>query len=425
LFEAEEGTRERKFTGRVTFNAFLGQVMSRGSSCREAVRKVQAWYLASGQEPPGSNDSAYCQARARLGLGLLRNVFERLCGWFEGETKISDRWCGRRVKLIDCTGLSMPDTDANRAEFEYAGNQRPGCGFPTGKLLGLFDLATGHLDHFIHGNWKEHDMGMIRSVIGWIDEKDVVVADRGFCGWGVMALLIRKNVDVVFRLHQRRDSSSGLTKWVKPQRHGRWGKCLWAELPDSLAVRIVRYQVVEPGFRTKEVVLVTTLTDKKKYPDEVIIALYGRRWQIELNLRDIKTTLGLDVLRCKTPELIAKEITMQAIAYNLVRGVMFKAARLAELPLYRLSFKGTVDTLRQWASLFERTDAKTARAWWEELLFALAADPVPLRPARSEPRAVKRRPKVYQKLTTIRDRMAVSKSRRIKNKPKAPKCSLT
>jgi hypothetical protein len=209
--------------------------------------------------------------------------------------------------------------------------------------LGLFNLATGHLDHFIHGNWKEHDMGMIRSVIGWIAEKDVVVADRGFCGWGVMALLVRKNVDVVIRLHQCRDSSSRLTKWVRPPRRGDWGKCLWAELPDSLAVRIVRYQVVEAGFRTKEVAL-TTLTDKKKYPDEAIIALYGRRWQIELNLRDIKTTLRLDVLRCKTPELIAKEITMQAIAYNLVRGVMFKAARLAGLPLYRLSFKGTVDT---------------------------------------------------------------------------------
>lgn len=414
LFKTKEGSRTRLFTAMVTFTAFLGQVMNRGSSCREAVRRVQSWFLASGQEAPTSNNSAYCQARARLDLELVRKAFHCLATWFETETKPSDLWCGRSVKVVDCTGISMPDTEQNRTEFEYAGNQKPGCGFPTGKLLGVFSLATGHLDQFIHGNWKEHDMGLIRSVIGWIHEGEVVVADRGFCGWGVMALLVRKKVDVVFRLHQCRPWSKGLSQWEKPQRQGRWEKALWRELPDSLTVRMVRYKIEDPGFRTKEVILVTTLTDEKRYPDQAIIELYARRWQVELNLRDIKTTLGLDVLRSKSPALIHKEIYMQAIAYNMVRGVMLKTARQSQRPIYRLSFKGTVDTLRQWTTLFGHTDSKTIASRWEDLLLALAADLVPERPGRSEPRAVKRRPKVYQKLTTHRRKMIVAKSRRNK-----------
>lgn len=425
LFKTKDGARNRMFTAMVTFTAFLGQVMNRGSSCREAVRKVQSWFLASGQEAPTGNNSAYCQARYRLEPALLRTAFDRLCTWFDAETKPTDLWWGRNVKVADGTGISMPDTALNRAEFEYAGNQKEGCGFPTGKLLGVFSLATGHLHRFVHGNWKEHDISMVRSVIAWIDEGDVFVADRGFCGWGLMALLVRKNVDVVIRLHQKRDSSSSLNHWDKPERYGTWEEDLWAELPDSISIRTVRYKITEPGFRTKEVVLVTTLTDKKKYPDSAIMELYGRRWQVELNFRDIKTTLGLDVLRSKSPDLIYKEIYMQAIAYNIVRGVMLKSARQHHRPIYRLSFKGTVDTLRQWTGLFGHTDAKTITARWADLLLALAADIVPDRPGRSEPRAKKRRPKVYQQLTTNRHQMIVAKSRRNKGAPNASKTALT
>lgn len=329
------------------------------------------------------------------------------------------------MKVVDGTGISMSDTTRNRAEYEYAGGQKKGCGFPTGKLLGVFSLATGHLHCFVHGNWKQHDIGMARRIIGWLNPGEVLVADRGFCGWGLMALLARKKVDVVIRLHARRDASSHLDHWDKPQRQGDWDKELWAELPDAIAVRIVRYKVEAPGFRTKEVVLVTTLTDRKKYTDQAIMELYARRWQVELNLRDIKTTLGLDVLRAKTPELIEKEIYMQAIAYNIVRGVMLKSARQHHRPIHRLSFKGTVDTLRQWTVLFGLTDSKTIHARWADLLGALAADIVPERPHRSEPRAVKRRPKVYQHLTTDRHKMTVSKSRRNKGTPNASKKALS
>lgn len=425
LFDFKDGGRSRMFTPMITFMAFLGQVMSRGSSCREAVRVVQSWYLSEGKLRPDDSTSAYCQARARLDVSQVKAAFRKVCDWFEAYPRAKDLWLGRQVKVMDGTGISMPDTKENREAYEYAGCQREGCGFPTGKLLGVFNLASGHLHQFVQGNWKEHDISMARNVVGWMNEGDVVLADRGFCGWGLMALLARKNVDVVLRLHQARKPKANSEEWKKPQRKEGWDEALWDELPESLSVRIIHYKIEEPGFRTKEVTLVTTLLDTKRYPDKAIIELYLRRWQVELNFRDIKTTLGLDVLRTKTPALIEKEITMQAIAYNMVRGVMLMSSTLHDEDIYRMSFKGTVDTLRQWVKFMKPRDPKLLATRWHDMLCALAADLVPERPNRSEPRAVKRRPKVFQQLSCPRHEMIVSKSRRNKGTPNASKKALT
>lgn len=410
---AVAGERDRVFTARVTFTAFLGQVLHRGSTCREAVRRVQTWFLATGRTPPDDNSSAYCQARNRLGLRVLRQAHDRLCRWFVDRTQPGDLWQGRTVKVVDCTGISMPDTASNRQCFPYAGGQRPGCGFPTGKLVGLFSLATGHLQRFAFAGWKTHDIPLLRQLVGWIEEGEIILGDRGFCGWGLIALLAGKHVDVVVRLNQARHARKTRMHWVKPQRRAGWDRALWAELPEQIQVRLVRYRVETPGFRTREVVLVTTLLDAVQYPDQALIELYERRWQVELNFRDIKTSLGLDVLRTKSEALVQKELSLQVIAYNLVRGLMLESAHQHHQPLYRLSFKGTVDTLRQWTPLLDRAaDAKMLRSRFEDLLLALAADLVPYRPHRVEPRAVKRRPKTYQRLTAPRHQMVVSPSRR-------------
>ena len=425
LFKAGAGERERLFTPMVTFTAFLGQVMERGSSCREAVRRVQAWFLSSGQPAPDDSTSAYCQARKRLKLDLIHTAFERLCTWFEAETKPADLWLGRSVKILDGTGVSMPDTKANRRDFDYAGCQLPGCGFPTGKLVGLFSLATGHLSRFVHSNWKDQDPTLARCLIAWMEPGEVIVADRGFCGWGLIACLHRKQVDVVLRLNATRKSKGRLEHWAKPQLRDTWQRALWLELPASLTIRIVRHRVSEPGFRVKEIAIATTLLDEQKYPDQAIVELYARRWQIELNFRDIKNTLGLDVLRSRTPQQLHKEIYLQAIAYNIVRGVMLNSARQHHRPIYHLSFKGTVDTLRQWTALFGHTDRKTLAARWSDLLCALAADPIPQRPHRSEPRAIKRRPRAYQRMNKPRHKMVVPKFRKSKKFRNASKLALS
>jgi hypothetical protein len=262
-------------------------------------------------------------------------------------------------------------------------------------------------------SWKAHEIRLARRLLDWVDSGEIILADRGFCGWGLIALLARKKVDVVMRLHQHRKHGGSRQFWRKPQRLGTWSKREWAQLPNEIAVRIVRFRIEVPGFRTEHIVLATTLLEAQAYPDDEIAALYARRWSVELFFRDIKATLGLDVLRCLSPELIEKEAWLHAIAYNLVRALMIEAAWKHGVELERLSFKGTVDTLRQWAPLFTSPGVRANTAL-RELLRIIAADTVPLRPKRSEPRATKRRPKAYQWLTRPRHQMVVSPSRAMK-----------
>ena len=414
LFAPAADQRERIFTPWVTFVAFLGQVLTRGSACREAVRRVQSWRIANRQPPPDENSSGYCQARKRLTLVGLRAAHEQIGGWIQRHTGEAQCWCGRAVKVLDGCGVSMPDTAQNRSRWPYASGQKPGCGFPTAQLVGLFCLATGRLVRFSVDSWKAHEIPLARLLVSWIEPGEIVLADRGFCGWGLMALLQRKGVDVVMRAHQARKLKGRQMSWAKPPRRAQtWSKALWGELPAELTVRLVRFRVNVPGFRTEQVVLVTTLLDGEAYPDQAIAELYRRRWAVELCFRDIKTTLGLDVLRCQSPDLIVKEIWLQVIAYNLVRALMLEAAWTHGVELQRLSFKGTVDTLRQWTPLFAPAMFvfKRARA---ELLRIIAADQVPDRPNRVEPRARKRRPKSYQLLTKPRHEMIASASRSMK-----------
>ena len=400
IFDLEDGQRSRVFPPWVTFIAFLGQVLSRGSPCREAVRRVQAWATANRNLVPGDNTSAYCQARSRLKVGTLREAHEELGTWFDKHQ--GELWCGRSVKIFDGTGLSMPDTAENRHKWPYAPNQKRGCGFPAARMVGMFCLATGHLVRFALDTLHSHEIPLARELIAWIDAGEVALVDRGFCGWGFMALLQRKSVDVVARLHPGRSTKAGRTEWKKPPRgKNGWSKSLWDELPDKLIVRLIRFRITIPGFRTQNIVLATTLLDEKAYPDEALIRLYRRRWAVELFFRDIKTTLGMDVLRCGSPELVEKEIWMQVFGYNLIRALMLEAAWTYSVALDRLSFKGTVDTLRQWTPLFAPAMFAFKRAR-KELIRVIAADQVPDRPNRHQPRARKRRPKAYPLLTVPR-----------------------
>jgi hypothetical protein len=357
------------------------------------------------------------QAQRVQGTGALPgsgDVFPSRRGdqaWLEAQPNAG--WQGRIVKVIDGCGYSMPDTGANRSAYPYAGCQQPGCGFPTAKLVGLFSLATGHLVRSAHASWKTHESPLARQLVDAMEPGEVVLADRGFCGWGLIALLQRKGVDVVMRLHQARKAGLGATVWRRPQKPETWEREVWTELPRQLNVRVVRFQVVIPGFRTETVTLVTTLLDETAYPDVALAELYRQRWQVEGYFRDLKVTLGLDVLRARSPALIEREILVQAIAYNLVRALMLEASRIHHVPLARVSFKGTVTTLRQWSGFLAvsvRSPARLSRCYGE-LLLALAADLLPLRPNRAEPRALKRRPKNYQLMTRPRHLMRVSRTK--------------
>lgn len=405
-------SRQRLFPQGITFWAFLSQVLSPESPCRETVRKVQAWYVARRQPRPGSGTAAYCNARSRLPDDTLLDIHRHTADESQRRIKSEQLWCGRHVKVIDGTGVSMPDTQANQKAFPQPSNQKKGCGFPVAKLVGCFCLASGALLHWAEGTKHVHELKLFRKLFSFFRPDDIVLTDRGFCSYVDIALLLRGGVDSVMRLHQARlnDLRYGkrlglhdrLVTWQKPIQRPQG--CLlvdWRRAPQTLTLRQVFVSITIPGFRTQSLVVVTTLTDPVRYPADEIAKLYLRRWSVELFFRDIKITLGMDVLRCQTPDMIRKEIIMHAIAYNLIRALMQQAASLYHVPIERLSFKGTVDTLRQWvAPLNAAADKPREQARLiDQLLQILAEDIVPLRPKRAEPRVRKRRPKAYPLMT--------------------------
>lgn len=420
LWTSEKGvnSRERVFTPRVTFWAFVAQVLSPGTPCREIVRRVQAWWSAIERKEVrlSKNNSAYCQARARLDPAMLELIAQHLSWRLDANVLKDERWLeGRSVKIVDGTGLSMPDTPENQACWPQPASQQPGCGFPSMKLVGLFSLSSGALLETATGNLHVHESVLFRELWSKLRKGDVLLADRGYCSFAMMAGLQQRGIDTVMRLHQMRraDFRTGkalgpddrLVVWEKPtQRTDVWTAEEFAALPETLTLRMIRLRVNQAGFRTKTVVLVTTLTDPAAYPAEAIRELYAKRWNVELHFHQIKTLLAMDVLRCKSPELIELEVAIHRIAYNLVRSVMQQSAHLHAVPLPRVSFKGALDTIRHWSTRIASVSGKPREQerLIEAMLKLIAQDLVPERAGRSEPRARKRRARNYQLLTKPR-----------------------
>lgn len=363
--DSGSGSRKRIFSTQVTFWAFLHQVLTRDSSCRDAVRKVQAMCAERGLKIPSEKSDAYCQARKRLPTDTLEEAQSELVNWLDTHTRKEDLWLGKDVKVIDGTGVSMPDTEENQQRWPQSASQKPGCGFPQAKLVGCFSMAHAGLISWGLSDKHSHESTIWREMWDLFNPGDIALTDRGFSSYEAMAQLKNSHqVDTVMRMHQRRkvDFRKGrrlgdqdrLQIWKRPQRPNKHvlTKEQWEELPVEIEVRVIRMRVQVPGFRTTEITIATTLLDSKKYTASAICELYLKRWRVELYFRDIKVTLGLDVLRCKTPEMVEKEIVMHAITYNAIRAIMQQAAVINDAPLDRLSFKGTVDTLREWASLF-------------------------------------------------------------------------
>jgi hypothetical protein len=424
LAASDEGvnSRERVFSTQVTFWAFVAQILTPGTACREIVRRVEAWWQETfgSENTPSTSTSAYCQARARLDPATLTLVREQIAWSLERNVLEEERWLGNRpVKIVDGTGLSMPDTVENQALWPQSRSQQPGCGFPMMKLVGLFSLGSGALLEAETGNLHVHENTLFRTLWSKLQKGDIVLADRGFCSYAAMAALQQqKGVDSVMRLHQKRkaDFRSGqalgpddrLVTWHKPaQRTDAWSAEEFAALPETLQLRMIRIQVVAFGFRTKSVIIVTTLLDAELYPADLLRELYGERWQVELHFQQIKTFLAMDVLRCKSPELIQREVLLHQIAYNLVRSLMQRSAHLHHVPLTRISFKGTLDTLRHWSILIAAAgkNHRQQEKLIDQMLALIAEDLVPERPGRSEPRAKKRRAKNYKLVTKPRGQM--------------------
>ncbi len=387
-----------------------------GTSCREAVRQIQALCCGAGRSSTvDEGTSAYCQARQRLPLEVLQRA--RAAAAEHAEKLLpqdQQLWRGWRVKVTDGSTVSLADTPANQRAYPQLASQKPGCGFPLLKIVGVFSLASGALLGYAKGNKHSAELPLLFRLRSWLQSGDLLLADRGFCSYVVMALLEMMGVACLFRLHHARpqDLRGGLrlgkkdrlVVWRKPQQKPRYlPKALWGKVPEELTVRVLRVKLDIPGFRTQTLTLATTLSDAEVYPAQELAALYLRRWRIELWWRHLKTSMGMEVLRCKTPVMLHKELEMYLTGYNLIRCLMAEAAALHDQPLEQLSFKGSVDAVRQYSPLIAQArSAKKQRRLVKDLLRVLALDLVPERPGRREPRAVKRRPKPYPLLTKPR-----------------------
>jgi hypothetical protein len=355
--------------------------------------------------------SAFCQARAKLPLAVFRALLREIVRAVIPDTEAIGRWRGHRTFLVDGSSFSMPDTPALQAHFGQPGNQAKGCGFPVAHLLALFHAGTGLLLEVTAAPLRTQDFAGLAGVLGWLTAGDVLVADRGFCSFAGLALVMSRGIHAVFRLHQKQivdftpgrahahprqsDVPKGMprSRWIraygltdqlveyfKPARRPeRMSAAEYQALPESIVVRELRYRIEVPGFRTREVTLVTTLVDAETYPADELASLYGTRWRVEEHLRSLKQTMKMDVLKCMTVDGVLKELTMYALAYNLVRVVMGEAAGRQDVMPDRVSF---IDALR-WLRGAEPGEAMP------ELVVN------PWRPGRSEPRCKKRRPKQF------------------------------
>lgn len=416
LSSTEEGlnSRDRLYTLRLTCECFLWQMLKPQTPCREVVRQVQAQARLHGWGTVDECPSAYIQARQRLPQERLEQVLAATAQAAEQRASAPPAMQGRPVKVVDGSSVQLPDTAANQKEYPQPSGQKPGCGFPVMKLAVLFSLASGALLAVVMGNLHSHDLRLLRQLWESLKAGDILLGDRAYGDYVTLAGLPPQGVDVVARLHQarkvdfRRAKRLGHQDGVFVWRKGGMPSTIltpeqWAALPDEIQVRIVRFTAACRGFRSQRITLVTTLLDGEKYPAVELVALYARRWRLELTLRDVKTTLGLEQLRCQSPAMVRKELLAGLIAHNLIRCVMAEAAQVHAAELERLSFKGTVDALRQFsAALAQARTRKMKGALWQDLLRALARDVVPLRPGRTEPRAVKRRPKPYPLLNRPR-----------------------
>ena len=435
LAQADEGpnSRERVFTVRRTFFGFLYQALNPGCPCREVVRQIQALFSLHQRGPVAEGSSAYCQARARLPWDILPRL---RCAAAAQAEKAGQLWHGLRVKVVDGTTVSLPDTVKNQRAYPQLRSQQPGCGFPLLKLVGVFSLATGALLDYAKGDKHQHELGLLRRLLTGFKPGELVLADRGFNSYAWLALLLGRGVHGLFRLHQARPADlrrgqrlgkgDRLLTWDKPWQRPRYlPKFLWKTIPQQLPVRVVRFSLYVPGFRVRSVTLVTTLLDPKEYPAEELACLYAKRWRVELWFRDLKTSMGMEVLRGQSPGTVHKELEMFFIAYNLIRCLLAEADRRYEVRPECLSFKGTVDAIRQFAgALVQARSRKKQKQILDRLLEVIAQDRLPERSGRHEPRAVKRRPKPFPLLNRPRHQFKEipHRSRYRKHHPRKSSC---
>jgi hypothetical protein len=418
LVEIEVVWNDRIYTPLVTLWVFLGQVLSADHSCRAAVARLLAHQACTGQRLYSPETSAYCQARKRLPEKFFSSVARDVERALHNTTDRKWLWKGRSVYMFDGTTVTMPDTPENQAAYPQMYDQKPGLGFPIARVCTMISLSCGAiLDMAICGYAGKGtgELSMLHQLWNILSPGDILLTDSLMSTWREMLMLKSRGIDSVsrfnkgqrradFRRGKRLSKGDHIVRWPKPTlRNMDWQT--WKALPQYLEIREIRVHVAVPGFRSKEIVVVTTILDPQEASKEDLAKLYRSRWNQELDLRDIKVSLQMDVLRCKTPELVRKEIWTHVLAYNLIRTVMAQAASRYTVEPRTISFKATVQTLKAFhpiLSLVGQHSITNRNLLYEQILKAIAIHRVGDRPNRFEPRKRKGKPRYADQLVRPR-----------------------
>ena len=415
LAEVNVEFRDRIYTPTVTLSMFLSQVLSADHSCRDTVARLLAWRVASGLPACSARTGSYCDARQRLPLELLQGLVREEGRELEQQADKNILWKGRHVKIADGTTATMPDTPANQAVYPRRRNQARGVGFPIVRIMFVLSWTFGTVLDLAEGPMRGKKTGentLLRGLGGVLQKEDVLLLDRLLGSYQQIATCRDQGVDVVARQHHSRATDFRRGRWLGTLDHiviwhrpkfdrQRFDRATWEALPETMEIRELRFHVTQPGFRPVDITIATTLVDAVAYPAADLAALYRERWQCELDLRSLKTSLQMTHLRCKTPEMVQKEIWAHCLAYNLIRKTMAESARREDVLPRHLSFKGAVQTMNSFAPYLALcvTDKD---GLWAELLTAIAAHVVGNRPNRLEPRKLKYRLGRYTYMTRPR-----------------------
>ncbi len=419
----EEGTlfgQEDIFSTQMVLWAFLAQTLrdGKGVACSAAVADIATYLLQTGQRPPSGDTGDYCRARAKLSLTALQRLVRESAHQLEGQIDRSWLWKGRHAKLVDGFTFTLPDTPENQAVFPQIGAQRPGVGFPIARVCTVMSLATACVCDLALGPYEGKETGenaLLRGLLETFEEKDVVVFDRHYCSFLMLALLSRRGLHVCARRHQRRHSDfrrgrrlgpgDHLVTWTRPKKPKWMSQEEYDRIPETLTLREVQFQVTVPGRRTETLTVITTLTDPQAYSREDLAELYGFRWNVELDIRHIKQTLHLDHVRCKTPEMVRRELWVTLLAYNLIRKVIATSAAVHGKPPRQLGFTLACQSILASWMLFSTGSCDDSCAMYQMMLAHMAANEVADRPGRIEPRVLKRRRHRYPLMQRPREQL--------------------
>ena len=410
---------ERMYTPMVTLWVFLSQVLSQDHSCRAAVARFIAHRLTHGEEECSADTGAYCQARKRLPEEFFSTVALNVGRSLDSQADSNWLWKGRSVYMFDGTTVTMPDTPANQQEYPQIPTQRAGLGSPIARVGAIISLSCGAivgLGLCRYAGKGQGEVSLLRRIWDVLSPGDILLADRLMANWAGIAMLQQRELDLVSRLNKanrkadfrkgkRLGKDDHVVRWKKPSSIRSVDRETYRSLPDFITIREARIRVEQRGFRSRTIIVVTTLLDPTLTTKEDLASLYRQRWNNELDLRSIKSTMQMYDLRCKSPALVRKEIWTHVLAYNLIRTIMAQAATKHDIAPRTISFKGTIQTLEAFQPAIEMKgsrDSQFRKELYEHLLTCIASHRVANRPDRFEPRKRKRRFKLYDFLNKPR-----------------------